>query len=131
MRRVMMIMLMPTTGRSGEITVRLEEADAEDQRKRNQGSGGSDDPRTRLNFTDSGLYGAQNMVFHQIAFVEQDHVGIAKLVVGGGTVKKIQTEVFGIRDRDHRIEANAIAKFRPQECQNYRQGVGKPGRFDN
>src|ERR1700730_8169789 len=119
-------MIMPTSsllgraGLIGEIMVRLEEADAEDQRKRNLGPRGSDDPCIGFDFTDFRFYGAQNMVFRQIALVEQDHVCISNLVVGGGAVEEIQAKIVGIRKRDHRVDADSFAKLRPQERQNYR-----------
>ena len=78
-----MIMIMPvatcgalgTTGLIGEITVRLEKSDTEDQRKRNQAPRGSDDPRIGFDFTNFGFYGARNMGFHQIALVRHQPNG--------------------------------------------------------
>src|SRR5439155_21068191 len=128
-----MMMFMPacsapdTLALIEEITVRLEEANAQNQWKRNLRSRGADNPRVTSDFADSRLDGAQHVVFDKVAFVEQDRVCIAKLVMDRDAVKALQAEVFGIRDGDDRIDANPIAKLRAQERQNYRQDIGYAG----
>src|SRR5262249_19858762 len=67
----------------------------------------------------------------EIAFVQQNHICIAQLIGGGLTVEKVQTEITGIGHGNNRIDAKPVAKFRPQESQNYWERISQSAALDH
>src|ERR1700757_1115296 len=114
-----MIMIMPE-GSLRAIPGLIEQANAQNKRKRNLRADRADNSRVALDLVDSRFDRAQPGVPDKVAFVEEYRVCVAKLVMGSETVKKMQAEIVGVRECDHRIDTNPLAKLRAQERQNYR-----------
>jgi len=114
----------------GQIPIGLKQPDTEDQRQRNAAPRGVDDPRPFRDIADLILDRAHPIGADEIAFIEQDDVGVDQLIACGSAREKIEAEVFGVGDADDRVDAHQVAKFRPQKGQNDRQRVGNPAALD-
>src|SRR4029077_1947009 len=101
-----------------QLLIRLEQSDAEDQRQRNEASRRSHDPRAVPDPADLLLDLIQAVGADEVAFVEQNSVGVAQLIVRGLAFEKLEAEVPGVCDRNDRVHAYRIAKFRTQEGQH-------------
>jgi hypothetical protein len=117
--------------RSGEEPIRLEQADAEDERERQTALRGADDARVLLHASDALLERVQPPRIDQVAFVEQDDIPVAQLIARSLALEQVEAEAAGVRDRDDGIDACQIAELRAQERQHHGQGIGKPGGFDH
>ena len=66
---------------------------------------------------------------HQIALVEQQHVAVDDLGPGHLAFQQVIAEVFGIHQRDDRIQAGLIAQITPEEGHRHGEGIGKTRGF--
>src|SRR5437867_3206403 len=92
------------TRRFDEIPIGFEQADAEDQGKRNPAPRGPHDSRLLSDTADFLFYRVQTVGRGQIAFVEQYGIGIAQLIVCSWTRETVESEIIGIGYRDDRID---------------------------
>ena len=115
----------------GEESIRLEQADAEDERERKAALRGLDDPRALLDPADAALDRPQTRRVDQVALVEQHHVAVAQLIARGLALEQIEAEAAGVRDGDDRIDAGELPELRAQEGQHHRQRIGEPGGLDH
>ena len=76
---------------NGEKTIRLEQSDAEDKRKRDPTLGCAHHPRLRLDLPDRGLNPSQPAGANEIALVEQNDVAVTKLlfVIAADLIRKL------------------------------------------
>ncbi len=126
----MIVMVMPRLLR-GEVLVRLEEADAEDEGEGHLGLGGAEDSGTVFDVADFEFQGIEVGFVYQVSFVEQDNVAVEDLVVGSFAVEEVEAVVFGIDEGDDRIEPGEVAQFGAEEGEGNGEGIGESGGFDH
>jgi hypothetical protein len=90
--------------RSGEESIRLEHADAEDERERQAALRGADDARVLLHAPDAFLERVQPPRVDQVALVEQDDVAVTQLIARSLALEQVKAEAAGVRDRDDGID---------------------------
>jgi hypothetical protein len=96
---------------SSRIPVRLKGSVAKDQRERHCAAGSADNPRVRSDRTDFVFERSQIFASGEIAFVEENDIRVAQLIVGRRAVEQIEAEIIGIGNRNDPIEADPIAKI--------------------
>ena len=100
-----------------------EQVDVEDQRQGDGGAGRMKDAGVGVFGADAGLDVGDAWRGGDVAFVEQDGVGMAQLMAGGDGVEVVEAEVFGVGDSNDRIETEGFAEFGAEEGEGYGKWV--------
>ena len=111
--------------------VEMRPPDAENKCERHLAGDGLQDSGVGIQRLDLGAHRIRCFFIHQIAFVQEDTVGVADLVAGSGVVETIGSEMCRIGDGENGIEPQTLAEFRTGESHCHRHGIGDAGRLDH
>jgi len=105
--------------------VRLEQADAEEQRQGNVALGGAKDPGIVLHLTELLFHGLQPLFGDEVTLVQHQDVAVDHLGPPDLGVENALVEVLRIDQRDDRVQSRLVAQLAAEEGHRHRQRIGQ------